>query len=146
MSLPLHIVNVELVMARGDRYLVIVRGEQEAHAPGTLSFPGGKVEAGERNDALEAAARRELLEEVGLEAGALSYLESSSFVTDFGMPVVSVVFLAEYVGGEPVAASPEEVAGLAWLRAAEICARPECPPWTARVTQKAEARRVDLGV
>ena len=38
---PLFIVNVEGAILRGERYLMIVRGEAESHAAGTLSMPGG---------------------------------------------------------------------------------------------------------
>ncbi len=38
------VVNVEGVIWDGDRCLMAFRSEQEAHAGGTLAFPGGKVE------------------------------------------------------------------------------------------------------
>ena len=47
---------------------MILRGEEEGHAAGTLSMPGGKVELNEiGNDVLEIALKREIREEVGLE-------------------------------------------------------------------------------
>ena len=40
----LFIVNVEAAVVHHGRYLMTIRSGQEAHAGGTLSFPGGKVE------------------------------------------------------------------------------------------------------
>ena len=51
--------------AEGARKLVLVqRGYTAPHHPGELAFPGGMVEAGDRD--LRATARRELAEELGV--------------------------------------------------------------------------------
>jgi hypothetical protein len=42
---PRFVVNVEVFLHPGDRWLLIRRGDPEAHAPGTLAGVGGKVEA-----------------------------------------------------------------------------------------------------
>ena len=56
-----YIVNVEGAVVKDGRYLMIVRGEQESHAPGALTFPGGKVEDAESVDnVLEETIRREI--------------------------------------------------------------------------------------
>ena len=57
---------VSVALTQGDRFLLVKRGR--APSLGEYAFPGGRVEAGET---LEAAARRELLEETGLVAGPL---------------------------------------------------------------------------
>ncbi len=63
-----YIVNVEAVVHRKDRYLMVVRGAGESHAPGLLSLVGGKVEAaGDAQQILEATLRREIREETGIE-------------------------------------------------------------------------------
>lgn len=54
----------------GDR-LLVSRRPAGAHLEGLWEFPGGKVEAGEEP---AAAARRELAEETGIEAGDLEPL------------------------------------------------------------------------
>lgn len=144
---PRYVVNVEAVIARGGRYLLIVRGPGETHAPGTLSVPGGKVEGvGQSEDILEETARREALEEVGVTLDAtLAYVRSVAFVTDDGDPVVNVVFLGRYAGGEPTIFDPDEVAALRWLTAAEVAADPQTPPWTRRSVALAEETRLRLG-
>ena len=139
---PLFIVNVEGAILRGERYLMIVRGERERHAAGTLSMPGGKVELGEiGDDVLERALRREVKEEVGLEVTNVQYLESKSFIADDGEPVVDIVFLCACEEGEAVAGDPEEVAELRWLTAREVYVHPRTPPWIRQSIEKAEEVR-----
>ena len=59
----LFIVCVEAIVRNKDQYLMITRSEKETHAPGTISFPGGKVEVDQpASGILEAAVRREILE------------------------------------------------------------------------------------
>lgn len=56
------------VLVRGDgRFLLTSRPEGKVYA-GYWEFPGGKVEAGET---VEAALRRELVEEIGITIGAV---------------------------------------------------------------------------
>ena len=142
-----YIVNVEAAIVRDGRYLMIVRGEDEEHAPGTLALPGGKVEeAGQVADALEGTVRREVAEEVGLTLDAdLAYVHSVTFTTDYGVPVVDVVFLCRDSGGDPAALDVGEVAAVAWLTAAEVAAHDQAPPWTRRTIALAEATRLRLG-
>ncbi|MEV4841271.1 NUDIX domain-containing protein [Nonomuraea sp. NPDC049486] len=130
---PAFVVNVEVFLRRDGRWLLIRRGDGEAHAPGTLADVGGKAEpdgAGQR--VLEETARREVAEEIGVDLTGvpLTYASSGFFVTDDGDPVVNVVFAAPMPPqAEPVAAAPAEVAGFVWLTTAEAEADPACPPW-----------------
>ena len=135
-----YVVNVEAVVTDGVRYLMVVRSEQEEHAPGGLTFPGGKVEqAGTSYHILEATARREVREETGVEVNPqLTYLWSSAFTTDKGWPVVDVVFLCRYQSGEPAALQPEEVSAVQWMTAEEIFTHPGLAPWTRYSIELAE--------
>lgn len=144
---PAYVVNVEAYLYQGDRWLLIERGPQEAHAPGRLSAPGGKVEA-DGADAipgiLEQTAVREALEEVGVDLNAvtLSYVESAFFVTDDGDPVVNVAFTGELPDqARPYAASAEEVARVRMMTVAQVLADSACPPWTRRALTRAELLR-----
>jgi len=86
-----YIVNVEAAIFKDDKWLVTQRSEQEPHAPGTLSMPGGKVEvSGHANDVLEEAVKREVMEEVGVELDVLDYVKSSAFVTDDSRQAVDI--------------------------------------------------------
>ena len=55
---------VAAVIENADRFLV-TRRQPGTHLAGMWEFPGGKIESGETH---EAALRRELVEELGIEA------------------------------------------------------------------------------
>lgn len=140
-----YIVNVEGVIVKDGRYLMVARGEEE-YAPGGLNFPGGKVEgAGSADDVLEETLRREIAEEVGLEVhDEMAYVRSSAFLAE-GDPVVDVVFLCRYKAGTAVAVDPAEVAAVRWMTASEAIAHPETPPWTRLSLELAERKRLEKG-
>lgn len=146
MSTIHYVVNVEVIICREGQYLTIIRSENEEHAPGTLSFPGGKVEdAGITQDILEETARREAEEEAGVTVSELAYVESKSFRADDGNEVIDIVFLAKYLSGEPIPGDPEEVESLTWLTAEEIRHHPKSPEWTVDSITRAEEVRGRLG-
>jgi ADP-ribose pyrophosphatase YjhB (NUDIX family) len=96
---------VSVALRRDDTLLLVRRGQ--APSRGFYAFPGGRVEAGE---SLEDAARRELAEETGLAAGALTPLLSLHVEGDT-LDYELQVFSGQFAGGEAVAASDaEEVA------------------------------------
>ena len=136
-----YVVNVEVLLERDGRWLLIQRGSAEAHAPGVLAGVGGKVEVdGVGVDVLEETARREVAEEIGVDISGveLVYVESGFFVTDDGDPVINVVLRGGLPAhAQPVAASAEEVAGFVWLTAAEAEACGDCPPWISRSLRRA---------
>ena len=137
-----YVVNVDGVVLRNDRYLLIERGAGEAHAAGVLAFPGGTVEcaAGEEN-AIEETVRRELLEEIGVEVGSVEYVHSSTFEADDGTRCLNVVTRCEYVGGEARARSEDEVAAVHWLSYDELKAREDVPSFTERFAERVEDAR-----
>jgi 8-oxo-dGTP diphosphatase len=57
---------VSVALKRGDTLLLVKRANEPAK--NQWAFPGGRVERGEK---LEAAARRELLEETGMQAAEI---------------------------------------------------------------------------
>ena len=127
----MFVVNTQCAVLRGERILMIVRGAGVKHAPGVLAFPGGKVEIDDGPaDVLEAAVRREVLEETGIAVSpSLEYVRSVAFSMNDGTPVVDVLFLGEYVKGEPQVSDPGEVADILWMTADEILAHDKTPPW-----------------
>ncbi|MFD2057797.1 NUDIX hydrolase [Mesorhizobium calcicola] len=99
---------VSVAVVRGDTVLLVKRARQPSQ--GLYAFPGGKVEAGET---LEAAARRELLEETGLHAADYRPLREIHIDgRDDRHPVdyLLTVFGAAYAGGEAVASDDAETA------------------------------------
>lgn len=127
----MFLVNVEAVIYRDGRFLMIERGSGEQYGAGWLGFPGGKVDwDGEGRDVLERTAAREVREEVGLDVdGPWRHVENKVFAID-ALHVLDVVLLARWDDGEPSIASPEEVASIAWMTAAEILDDPRTQPWT----------------
>lgn len=123
-------INVEVIVVRNDRVLLIERGASEPHGAGWLSFPGGTVEAdGSTTDLFEATAIRELAEEVGLTLDAPPrYVESHTFL--IGDEVIVDVVMLGTTSGDAVIASPDEVAAIAWLTDAEMRSDLRVQPWT----------------
>jgi 8-oxo-dGTP diphosphatase len=140
------IVNVEVAVVRDGRYLATVRGEGVTHGAGWLGFPGGSLDwDGPLDDAVEATARREVLEEVGISLDdPILYIESHTF-GDAGPPVFDIVVLARAGGGKPFASAPDEVAAVMWMTADELRADGRTQEWTRRSLDLAEARRAELG-
>ncbi len=85
-------VAVGAICRSGEGIVMLRRGIEPAL--GKWVFPGGYVDRGET---LEAAARREALEEVHAEIRLTRLLNVYSYE---GRPVVVVVYAAEVVGGE----------------------------------------------
>lgn len=104
-------IAVAVVIGIGDRVLLGRRGPGVAR-PGTWSFPAGYVERGE---AIEDAARREVLEETGLEVtlGPLLGLYSRS-----GETVALAAYAATGFSGEPAAG--DDLAELRWFGPGEL--------------------------
>jgi 8-oxo-dGTP diphosphatase len=104
-------VGVGVIVVRdGDVLFGLRRG---AHGAGTWSFPGGHVDAGE---SAEAAARRELAEETGLEATNARIVAES--VDDFpeGLRYRTHFVQVDWSGGEPVVCEPQCCVQWAWFR------------------------------
>ncbi|MET1013494.1 MAG: NUDIX domain-containing protein [Paenisporosarcina sp.] len=117
----MFIVNVEGAIYKEEKWLLIRRSEKEEHAGGCLSLVGGKVEKeGASSDILERTLIREIDEEIGIEVSNLSYVNSSSFITDAGIHVVDVVFLCKNFDGEAFAKSSDEVDEVIWMTTQEI--------------------------
>jgi 8-oxo-dGTP diphosphatase len=138
-----YIVNVEAAIYHHDKYLMIVRGQEESESPGVLAMPGGKVDiVGTLASILEETLAREVREEVGVEIEhGLRYLESKTFLLATGYPVVDIVFLCRYKSGEPEIRDRREVDSIHWMTAQEILDLPDAPDWTRHSILRAEELR-----
>ena len=114
---------VSVALLRAGRVLLVRRGR--APSRGLYAFPGGRIEPGET---VEAAARRELLEETGLAAGGLAVLTEIGIdsLRD-GRPVRYrlTVLTGTWESGEAVAADDAEAAG--WYGLGELANLPITP-------------------
>ncbi|WP_416144334.1 NUDIX hydrolase [Planococcus koreensis] len=124
----MFIVNVEGAIYKDEKWLIVRRSDKEDHAPGALALVGGQVDQeGNSTDILERTLVREVEEEVGITVSNLTYVNSSSFVTDSGVPVLDIVFLCSYEFGEPFVKDPDEVASVGWMSTQEIMDSEEIP-------------------
>lgn len=99
------IVGIGIVVVKGDQVLLCRRGKPPN--VGSWTLPGGAQELGET---CEQAARRELLEECGLEVGDLHFCAHVDTIRrdDDGQirfHYTILDFAARWVAGEPVAGS-----------------------------------------
>jgi len=107
-----------VIAADAQGRLLLVRRAKDP-GRGLLGVPGGFVDVGE---AAEAAARREALEETGVDVADLRYLGSWPNVYEFreiAYPVLDLYFTGRVRDGS-AAAARHEVAEVLWLRPEEI--------------------------
>lgn len=137
-----YVVNVEGAVVQDGEYLLVERAATEDHAAGSLGFPGGKVEVSPGTDAaIEATARRELAEEVGVTVGDVEYVLSRSFEADTGTPCLNIVTHCTIERGTPTPEAPSEVAAIHWLSPAAIDDHGAAPPYLERYVDAIEAHR-----
>ena len=106
-------VSVALVAA--GRVLLVKRGR--APAKDLFAFPGGKVETGET---LEQAARRELLEETGLTAGALKQVAVLDIQPEEGHGVAYELHVFGATDPDGVLAPADDAAAAGWFSLEEM--------------------------
>lgn len=114
---------VACVVARDERLLVCQRPPGKRHG-GLWEFPGGKTEVGETDD---AAAARELSEELGVEVTAVgpSLFEVVDPGSDF-----TISFLEVEIRGEPVCL---EHSAIRWATLTDLVELPLAPSDAAYV-------------
>lgn len=97
------LVGVGVMIVKVDRVLLGKR--RGAHGSGTWAFPGGHLEYGE---SIDECARREVLEECGLDIDVLGPL---GFTNDIfpgqSKHYVTLFMRANYRSGQPVVREPE---------------------------------------
>lgn len=84
-----------------------------AHGSGSWSFPGGHLEF---NESVEDCARRETLEEAGIQ---ITNLRDFAFTNDFfpeaDKHYVTLFVLADYLSGTPQILEPDKCGGWEWF-------------------------------
>lgn len=84
---------------------------RSAHGDGTWSVPGGHLEMGET---LEGCARREVMEETGLQITNVRFLALTNDVFDSGKHYISIWMQADWQSGEPTITEPDAYVEQGW--------------------------------
>lgn len=110
------LVGVGVLIMRDGRVLL---GERRgSHGAGSWSPPGGHLEFGE---SVEACARRETLEETGLELGALRAAPwTSDLFAAEGKHYVTLFVVAGSSRGEAMLKEPDKCTGWRWFGWSEL--------------------------
>ncbi len=108
-----HYVVVTVIPVKEGKYLIAKRAEWEKAFPGKWTVPGGKMKvldyALRKKDTsehwynvLEDVARRECMEEIGMEIKDIGYITSLVYLRDDKIPCLIVSLYAELEEGEIV--------------------------------------------
>ncbi|MBI3470551.1 MAG: NUDIX hydrolase [Candidatus Solibacter usitatus] len=113
--------GVGAIILDGDRVLLVERGKPPQQ--GLWSLPGGAVETGET---LDAAVRREILEETGLKIEPLSVVEVFERITRDAAGAVEyhyvlIDYLCRVTGGTLEAR--DDAARVEWVPRADLASR-----------------------
>jgi 8-oxo-dGTP diphosphatase len=96
------LIGVAAIVVKDD--MVLLGKRRNAHGEGTWAFPGGHLEY---RESIEACARREVLEECGIE---ISNLRAVAFTNDVfeaeGKHYVTLFVRADHAAGDPVVKEP----------------------------------------
>jgi 8-oxo-dGTP diphosphatase len=133
--------NVCVLLRRSGRWLLSVRADHVAYAPGRIGLIGGHVEPVVGPDVFETTVRREALEETGLDLSdvPLHYLCSDLYLGTAEQPVLTVTYAGELPRGrEPRVGDPAELSAVGWWTVAELATVDNCSPWVPPLLQAAE--------
>ena len=106
-----HYVTATVILVREGKFLIAKRSEKEKAFPGQWTVPGGKLEVldyvlREKDtsvqwyNVLEDLAKREVLEEVGLDMKNIEYVTSLVYIRPDNIPSLIISFWAEPVVDE----------------------------------------------
>lgn len=107
----LHRIVTTCIIHKGGQYLITRRALDKNAFPGKWTVPGGGLSVDDYINtpptapniwyfALENVLRREILEEVGLEIGKISYLLDLVLIRPDGVKALTLSFYAPYKSGE----------------------------------------------
>lgn len=103
-------VGVAVFIIKDGQFVMGLR--KGKHAGGTWGLPGGHLELGE---GWEECARRETIEEVGLEIKNVRFLAVTNDIFTLDKHYVTIFMIADWATGEARILEPEKCQELAWF-------------------------------
>ncbi len=92
---------------------ILLGKRKNTHGAGTWSAPGGHLEM---NETWEECAKRETLEETGLEIENVRFMTATNDVfPDVGKHYITLAMAADWKSGEPQNREPEKCEGWDWF-------------------------------
>jgi 8-oxo-dGTP diphosphatase len=90
---------------------ILLGKRKNAHGEGEYAWPGGHLE---HMEGLEACARREVLEETGIEIENVRFLRLLNFKDYAPKHYIDICLIADWKSGEPQVLEPEKCEGWGW--------------------------------
>ena len=105
-------VGIAVMVVKDNRVLLGKR--KNAHGSGTWAFPGGHLEF---NESIETCAKREVLEETGIQIKNLRYGPyTNDIFTDEDKHYVTLFVTADYDSGTPMVKEPHKCEKWGWFQ------------------------------
>lgn len=102
-------VGIGVMVFRDGKVLLAKR--KNAHGAGEYAFPGGHLE---HLESFESCARREVMEECGIEIDDVRFLLVANVTYYAPKHYVHLTLTAAWKNGEPVVKEPDKSEGWAW--------------------------------
>ena len=96
---------------------VLLGKRKGSHGQGEYAWPGGHMEYME---SFEECAKREVMEETGIEIGNIKFLRLLNLKTYAPKHYVDIGLMAQWISGEPKIMEPEKCDGWAWYEMANL--------------------------
>ena len=96
---------------------VLMGKRKSSHGAGEYARPGGHLEMME---SFEDCAKREVLEETGMQIKNIRFLRLMNFKGYASRHFVDIALMADWSAGEPMLLEPEKCEGWAWYDLADL--------------------------
>jgi 8-oxo-dGTP diphosphatase len=114
------------VVIYNDKNQILFIKRKGKHGDGEWSFPGGKLDFGE---SFEDCAKREVLEEVGIEISTPQYLNvTNDLFPDHDLHFITIFMKSNYISGEVRNLEPDKCSEVKWSTLDEVCKEPIFTP------------------
>lgn len=90
---------------------VLLAQRKSSHGDGDYAFPGGHLE---HMESFESCARREVMEECGIEIKNICFLFVANVTTYAPKHYVHITLTADWAGGEPAVKEPDKSGEWCW--------------------------------